>query len=123
MKINLTEISGIYIAEIKSDIIEINNSQDALEIIINCTHLGARSIIIKEININPNFFDLKTGMAGEILQKFSTYKINLAVVGDFSKYSGKSLKDFIFESNKIGRINFVNSGKQAKEVLTKNGSF
>jgi hypothetical protein len=40
-------------------------------------------------------------------------------VGDFSKYSGKSLKDFIYESNKTGRINFVKDVNQAIEALMK----
>ena len=39
-------------------------------------------------------------MAGEILQKFSNYRVRLAIVGDFTPYSSKSIKDFIYESNK-----------------------
>ncbi len=45
--------------------------------------------------------------------------MKLAIVGDFVKYPGKSLRDFIFESNRTGRINFVSSVTQAKEVLAK----
>jgi len=62
---------------------------------------------------------LKTGLAGEILQKFSNYYVELAIVGDFSKYSSKNLQDFIYESNKVGRINFVSSVEEAKEALLK----
>ena len=39
-------------------------------------------MIIHEKNITPEFFDLKNRMAGEILQKFSNYRIRLAIVGD-----------------------------------------
>jgi hypothetical protein len=117
MSIDLIDINGIYIAEIISDSIEIKNAQDALNIMANCGYQGARKIIIKEKNMIPDFFDLKTGIAGEILQKFSNYNVQLAIIGDFSKYSSKSLKDFIFESNKLGRINFVDSLKEAKERL------
>ncbi|RPI19180.1 MAG: DUF4180 domain-containing protein [Ignavibacteriae bacterium] len=120
MRIDLINLNGIYIAELISENLEINNSQDALDIMANCSSQGARNIIIHEINILRDFFDLKTGIAGEILQKFSTYNFKLAIVGDFSKYSSKSLRDFIYESNKTGRINFVNSVNQAKEVLIKN---
>jgi hypothetical protein len=120
MRIELTETNGTCIAEIISDKIEISNGQDILDIMANCSYLGSRIMIINEINITPDFFDLKNGIAGEILQKFSNYDTKLAIVGDFSKYSSKSLRDFIYESNKIGRIIFLDDVNKAKEALVKN---
>ncbi len=70
-------------------------------------------------NITPAFFNLKTGIAGEILQKFSTYDVKLAIVGDFSEFGSKSLNDFIHESNRTGRIRFVSSAQIAKEKMQK----
>jgi hypothetical protein len=64
------------------------------------------------------FFDIKSGIAGEILQKFSTYRIRLAIVGDFSKYTSKSLNDFIFESNNGRHINFVSTYSEAIKILS-----
>ncbi len=113
MKISLLKIKGRYVAEIISDKIEISNVQDALDLMASCDYQGARNIIINKKNITPDFFDLKTGIAREILQKFSTYDVKLTIVGDFSKYTSKSLKDFIYESNKTGRISFVNSVNEA----------
>jgi hypothetical protein len=121
MSINLTTINGVCIAEIISDNIEMKDTQDALDILANCRYQGAENIILHEKNIIPDFFDLKTTIAGEILQKFSTYDTRLAIVGDFSKYTRKSLKDFIYESNKGGRISFVNTIEEATEKLVKYG--
>ena len=45
--------------------------------------------------------------------------MQLAIVGDFSQYASKSLQDFIFESNKVGRINFVASIEEARQKLAK----
>lgn len=117
MKINLHEINEIIIAEIIADGIVINNTQDALDIMANCDYQGARKIILYEKNIIPAFFDLKTGIAGDILQKFTNYQVQVAIVGDFSKYESKSLRDFIYESNKHRQINFVNTFEEAKEKL------
>ena len=64
------------------------------------------------------FFDLKSGIAGERLQKFSTYRIRLAIVGDFSKYTSKSLNDYIFESNKGRYINFLSTCSEAIIILS-----
>lgn len=42
-----------------------------------------------------------------MLQKFTQYGFEIAIVGDFGIYESKSLNDFIFESNKAGKIIFV----------------
>lgn len=120
MHINVFNINETCIAEVISDNIVIRNAQDALDLMVNCGYQGARKIIIHGKNLIPDFFDLKTGIAGEILQKFSTYDVQLAIVGDFLKYPGQSLQAFIHESNRIGRINFVNSVAEAKGKLLEN---
>jgi hypothetical protein len=72
------------------------------------------TIIIKKENMVNNFFDLSTGIAGKILQKFSNYHKRMAIVGDFIDIKSKSLKDFMYESNKTRQIIFVN---RIEEVL------
>jgi hypothetical protein len=89
-----------------------------LDLLGNLYFQGFDSIILYEKTIIPDFFDLKSGIAGEILQKFSNYRIRLAIVGDFSKYQSKSLNDFIYESNKGKQINFVSSLTDAIERLS-----
>lgn len=118
MKIELTDTGGTVIAEVISDVLLINDAQDALDILANCGYQGAEGIIMQERQFSDEFFDLKTGVAGEVLQKFSTYNMRLAIVGDYTRFTSKSLRDFIYESNKAGRINFVNSVDEAKNVLT-----
>ena len=66
-------------------------------------------LAVAATSCKKDFFDLKNGIAGEILQKFSNYRVSLIIVGDFSKYASKSLNDFIYESNKGRHINFVAS--------------
>ncbi len=118
MDIRIINVDEVTIAEIVSDEIVFVTTQDALDIIANCGYQGADNIIVQESNLSPDFFDLKTRIAGEMLQKFSTYNSHLAIVGNFSKYESKALRDFIYESNKVGRINFVNSMEEAIKVLT-----
>jgi hypothetical protein len=117
MEINIITINENHIAEIISDDLVITSTQHALDLMADCRYQGAEKIIIHEKNIIPEFFDLKTGIAGEILQKFTTYRVQLAIVGDYSKYTSKSLQDFIYESNKHGRISFVNTVEEAKEKI------
>lgn len=119
MEIIINQFDDIKIAEVIADKVIISETQDALDIMADANYQGAYKIIINENNIIPAFFDLKTGIAGDILQKFSTYNVQLAIVGDFSKYTSKSLTDFILESNKYGRINFVSTVEEARSVLLK----
>jgi len=119
MQIEINQINGINIAEVISDEILIRETQDALDIMADCGYQDARKMIMREENFVAEFFDLKTGIAGDILQKFSNYRVQLAIVGDFTKYTSKSLRDFIYESNKHGRISFVGSMEEARERLIK----
>lgn len=119
MKIKTHTLKDTNIAEIISDDEIIKTSDDGLDLLGNLYYQGFDKIIIYEKNITPAFFDLKTGIAGEILQKFSTYRVRLVIVGDFSKYESKSLKDFIFESNKMGQIYFLSTLSEGLERFSK----
>ncbi|QHV97693.1 DUF4180 domain-containing protein [Spirosoma endbachense] len=120
MQIETHTINDIKIAEVVSDVIVIKTTEDGLDLLGNLYYQDFDRIIIHEKNITPDFFDLKSGIAGEILQKFSTYRVRLAIVGDFAKYPGKSIKDFIIESNRARQINFVNSTAEALNRLSAN---
>lgn len=119
MQIKTSNIDGVSVAEIVSEEVVIHDVQDALDLMADCRYSGNDGIIMYETQIVTEFFDLKTGMAGEILQKFSTYDMRLALIGDFSKYTSKSLRDFIYESNKVGRVNFVGSIGEARDKLVR----
>ena len=107
MIIETHNIGNIKVAEIIADKIILTSTEDGLELLGNLYYQGFDKIIIHEKNITPEFFDLKTKIAGNILQKFAQYQMPLIIVGDFSKYKSKSLNDFIFESNKGSQVNFV----------------
>ena len=118
MKIEAHNLNNTKIAEVISDETIISTAEDELDLLGNLYYQGFDCIVLYENNVSPDFFDLKNGIAGEILQKFSTYRVRLAIVGDFSKYSSKSLTDFIYESNKGKHINFVNSTTEALKILS-----
>lgn len=109
-------INNTRIAEIQEEAIIIKRPEEALDLLGDLYYQGFDGIIIRKQNITADFFDLKTGIAGEILQKFSNYRVKLAIAGDFSSYTAKSITDFIYESNKNGHVNFLSS---VEEALTK----
>ncbi|TWF33986.1 uncharacterized protein DUF4180 [Chitinophaga polysaccharea] len=117
MQIQIHEQGSKRIAEIISGNIILHSADDGLQLMADLYYQDVEKIIVHEKNITPAFFDLKTRLAGEVLQKFSNYKIQLAIVGDFSRYPGQSIKDFIFESNKGKLVNFLPDVEAAKERL------
>jgi len=47
-------------------------------------------LVLDERDLSPDFFDLSTGLAGQVLQKFGSYRTRLAViVRDASIYGGR----------------------------------
>jgi hypothetical protein len=118
MDIILHETAAGKIAEIISDEIIIKDTDDALDLMAESRYLDAGKMIIRESQITPSFFDLKTRLAGDILQKFSNYRMQLALIGNFSKYKSKSLQDFIRECNKGNRIFFLENQKAAITKLS-----
>lgn len=117
MKIKEHQTGNTKIAEVISSEVIIKNAEDGLDLLGNLYYQGFDSIIIHEQNIIDSFFDLKNGMAGEILQKFSNYRVRLAIVGQFEACMGKSISDFIYESNNGKQINFLPSTTIALEKL------
>ena len=109
--------SGRLIAELTDDAEMIPETVDILDLIAEIGQNNCDSLIIHDSAINKDFFDLKTGFAGEILQKFSNYRVRLAITGDFSKYPGKSLKDFMRECNRGNLIFFIPSVGEAFDRL------
>lgn len=76
-------------------------------------------MIIKQNQISEEFFDLRNGLAGEILQKFIMYNVHLVIVGNFDQYQKKSFKDFMYECNQQKHIMFVTDNQIAIDELSR----
>ncbi len=109
--------TGKLIAELTDNKVKIAEVGDILDLIAEIGQHDCNAMIINESSLNKDFFDLKTRFAGEILQKFSNYRVQLAITGNFSKYPGKSLRDFIRECNRGNQIFFVASIPEALNRL------
>ena len=110
-----TKFHGNNIVEIIDDNVLIKGVDDALSLF--CMIDDCSTIILKKENILDDFFNLATGIAGEILQKFSNYRMRMAIIGDFEPVKSKALKDFIYESNKTKRIVFVKTLDEALKIV------
>jgi len=105
------------VAILSGDGVVIESVQDALDAIMNAHYLDCAKVLIRKELIHEDFFELKTGLAGEILQKCTNYRTKLAIVGDFSGYNSKSLRDFIYECNHGNHFFFKANEEEGLEAL------
>lgn len=104
------------VAIIHSDDILISDVQSALDLMAAVRYeTGCDRIAILKSAVTEDFFVLSTRIAGEILQKFVNYYYKLAIIGDFSRYTSKPLRDFIYESNNGSHIFFVETVEETME--------
>jgi hypothetical protein len=109
------------VAVVRSDAAVINDTRSALDLIATVQYeTGLKDVAIYKEAVCEDFFDLRSGIAGEVLQKFMTYGFRVAIIGDFSMYASKALRDFIFECNNGQSIFFV-PDEEAATVKFKKG--
>ncbi len=111
--------NNVEVAHVIADDIVITDIQSAIDLMMNVKYEAeTNNIAISKDLIEEKFFILSSGFAGEVLQKFINYKFRIAIYGDYSKYTSKPLKDFIYESNNGRNIFFTDSLQSAVEKLT-----
>lgn len=97
----------------------IKDVQSALDLMATVRYeTGVDRIVLSKSLVDESFFDLKTRLAGEVLQKFINYQVKAAFVGDFSVYSSKSFRDFVYECNKGKDFFFLSDEQEAVEKLS-----
>ncbi len=117
MNITVHRHENSKVAEIESHEILIRDLPTTLDLMADVLyHHDCGKILIYKENICPEFFDLSTRLAGEILQKFTDYHVKIAIVGDFDN-AGKNLSDFIRECNRGNQVLFVSARQDALERL------
>lgn len=120
MKTEVIKKNHISVALIHSEEQLITDVGSALDLMISVKYeTGCTNIAVNKEAFVDDFFILSTCMAGEILQKFINYGIRLAIYGDYTKYTSKPLKDFIYESNQGKDFFFVATKEEAIHMLTR----
>jgi len=101
---------------------KIMSAQDLMDHMTDAMyHNKCTAVVVHQVSLSPEFFNLKSGIAGEMLQKCSTYGIKIAIIGEFEKFGSKSLKAFIAESNHGTGVFFKNDMQQGVHALSNPG--
>ena len=123
MNLEAMTANGQTVAVLTGAVPAITDVQSALDVMMAAKHeTGSRLLAIEKTALPEDFFILSTGLAGEILQKFTNYGVKCAVFGDFSGCTSKPLQDFIRESNRGSGVYFAADRAEEVERLTGGGA-
>ena len=83
--------------------------QDALDLIGEAWGASAGTVVVPVERFDPAFFDLTSGLLGEVTQKFVNYRIRLVVLGDITEHAAasKAFRDYVYETNAGDSVWFV----------------
>lgn len=113
------ERSGIRVLRLDVDGDPISTPDDASDLVGTAWSHRASMVAVPVERLDPKFFDLRSGIAGEITQKFVNYRLRLAVIGDISEHVAASgaLRDFVWESNLGQQVWFLGSDEDLEMRL------
>ncbi|MGE3287036.1 MAG: DUF4180 domain-containing protein [Pseudonocardia sp.] len=81
------------------------DEESALTIIGDALGAGAELVTVPVARLTPDFFRLRTGVAGAVVQKFVNYRLRLVIVGDVA--ADGALADWVREANRGRELWFV----------------
>jgi len=87
----------------------LSRGSDAIEWVSVLSSCEAQMLVIPRERLPEAFFELRTGLAGELMQKFTTYGARVAVLGDCSQEiaESRSFASLVLESNRGDRFWFI----------------
>lgn len=105
---SVVELQGVPVLVCAEDGKPIAGTQDALDL-IGAALSRAEIVAVPVARLDDRFFTLRAGLAGEIMQKFTNYRLRLVLVGDISAQVAASpaVRDLVFESNRGRQVWFV----------------
>jgi hypothetical protein len=123
MDVQCYELRGLRIAELPKNGEQLRSDRQAVDIISEVAACQPELIIIPVERFGDEFFHLKTRVAGEVLQKFVTYRKRVVILGDISARlnESSSLRDFVYECNARREIWFVTSLDELDQKLAQSG--
>ena len=77
-------------------------------------------LVLDETDLGADFFDLRTGLAGEVLQKFTNYRARLAIVVADDAAHGSRFGELMYEHRAHRCVRFFASAQLARQWMAYN---
>ncbi|WP_435053259.1 DUF4180 domain-containing protein [Kitasatospora phosalacinea] len=105
----MQELGGVLVMVVAAEGEAVAGERQALDLLGDAYHQGASWVAVPVQRLGAEFFRLRSGVAGAVVQKFAQYRTGLAVVGDVAAHvaGSEALRDFVRESNRGLQLWFV----------------
>ena len=90
---------------------------DVLDIIGMCIAYGADRLLLREEAFTDDFLNLKSGLAGIVLQKFTNYHIKVSAIIKDESIVQERFKELVYELNKTDCFMFFNNRNDAENWI------
>jgi PadR family transcriptional regulator, regulatory protein AphA len=118
MTCTVINMNGTTILELASGGGLVQSERDALDLVSACGEHDCSKLLIDAACFSEDFFRLRTGLAGAVLQKFTNYRIQAAVVAPPGAASQGKFRDFMLETNRGNQFRIVEDREAALGWLT-----
>jgi hypothetical protein len=105
----LVTLHGVRVLHVAPEGPPLDGEQAALDLIGDAMGQEAELVAVPVERVADEFFRLRSGVAGAVMQKFVNYRQRLVIVGDVSRHVSEStaLRDFVHETNQGGQVWFL----------------
>lgn len=118
MKYTIAQREGARIIEVLAYEGGLGGAQDALEIISLCAEHDCNLVLLHAGALKPEFFQLKTRAAGDMLQKFVNYRVSAAILlEEGAPALSARFRELMGEANKGSQYRFFTERDAAQNWL------
>ncbi len=108
----ITDLPNAYLECLAGDG-QIQSERDALDLVAACGEHQVHRLLLHAENLADDFYHLRTGLAGAVLQKFNTYAIKLAAVLTPELVNQGRFQEMVLEANRRDRLFHVFYDREA----------
>lgn len=100
----------------------IEKENDALDLVAACGEYQTHRLLLYAENVAEDFFNLRSGLAGAVLQKFANYRIKTAAVLPPERVNPGRFGEMALEANRSNRLfHIFHAREQAEAWLVQSG--
>jgi PadR family transcriptional regulator, regulatory protein AphA len=117
MNFQRMEKNGVIMVELAAGGGTVKSERDALDLVSACVEHGTNRLLMDAACLPDEFFRLRTGLAGAVLQKLVNYQIKAAVIAPPGAAQQGKFRDFMLETNRGGQFRIFEGREEAIDWL------
>jgi hypothetical protein len=118
MELNIIEYQGQRIGEGPRGALFLKSAAESSRLVEACGNAEVDKMVLYPENLTPNYFDLSSREAGEVLGKLRIYHIRLAVVRTPELQLSSRFVEILGEERRSGYFGLFDSRDEALEWLS-----